>query len=81
MLFLITNRVSDFDEAIPSRIYLMLKYDSLELYARKQVWRHFLHAALASQVGPVIARKEMDNLAITAFNSQQVILVPNVSGL
>ena len=81
MLFLITNRVSDFDEAILSRIHLILKYDPLELYARKQVWRHFLHAAQASQVGPVTARKEMDNLAITVFSSQRVLLVPNVSGL
>ena len=35
ILFLTTNRVSDFDEAILSRIHLMLKYDALGLNARK----------------------------------------------
>ena len=29
IMFLTTNRVSDFDEAILSRIYLMLKYHEL----------------------------------------------------
>ncbi len=80
ILFLTTNRVSDFDEAILSRIHLMLKYDALGLDARKQIWKHFLHAARTSQGGPVIARKEMDNLATTAFNGRQVCLVRNVSG-
>ena len=72
ILFLTTNRVSDFDEAILSRIHLMLKYDALGLDARKQIWRHFLHGARTFQGGPVIACKEMDNLATTAFNGRQV---------
>ena len=37
IFFLTTNRVSDFEEAILSRINLMLKYDALGLNTRKQI--------------------------------------------
>ena len=37
IMFLITNRVSDFDEAILSRIHLMLEYDELGVDVRTQI--------------------------------------------
>jgi hypothetical protein len=42
ILFLMTNWVSQFDEAILSQIHLMLRYDNLTKAARRQVWRNFL---------------------------------------
>lgn len=80
IMFLTTNRVSDFDEAIFSRIHLMLKYDELGISARSQIWEHFLHRARTSQGGAVMAREEMDRLATTDFNGRQVGLLRSTSG-
>ncbi len=40
ILFLTTNRVTDFDSAFESRVTVALKYDSLSESARQQVWRN-----------------------------------------
>jgi SpoVK/Ycf46/Vps4 family AAA+-type ATPase len=45
ILFLTTNRVSEFDEAILSRIHLLLKYENLNKDARKNIWTSFLKKA------------------------------------
>lgn len=42
IMFLTTNRVSDFDEAILSRIHLMLKYHELGVSVRCQIWERML---------------------------------------
>ena len=42
VLFLNTNRVREFDDAILSRIHVMLRYDDLSSDSRKQIWEHFL---------------------------------------
>jgi hypothetical protein len=42
IMFLTTNRVSRFDEAILTRIHLMLRYDDLNQAGRMTTWRHFL---------------------------------------
>ncbi len=80
IIFLTTNRVSDFDEAILSRIHLMLKYDELGIGARSQIWEHFLYRARTSQGGAVMAREEMDRLATTDFNGRQVGLLCSTPG-
>ncbi len=80
IMFLTTNRVSDFDEAILSRIHLMLKYHELGVGVRSQIWEHMLHRAHTSQGGAVVARKEMERLATTAFNGRQVSLLCGISG-
>jgi len=75
IMFLTTNRVSDFDEAILSRIHLKLKYNELGVGVRSQIWEHMLNRAHTSQGGAVIARKEMQCLATTGFNGRQVSLL------
>lgn len=42
ILILTTNRVGTFDEAFKSRIQLALRYERLEAYQRKQIWKNFL---------------------------------------
>ena len=79
IMFLTTNRVSDFDEAILSRIHLMLKYDELGADVRSQIWKHMLRRAHTSQGGPVIAREEMKRLAGTKLNGRQVGLLRSAS--
>ncbi|KAK1706643.1 hypothetical protein BDP67DRAFT_547794 [Colletotrichum lupini] len=41
ILILTTNRVGTFDEAFKSRIQLALRYQRLEAYQRKQIWKNF----------------------------------------
>lgn len=71
-MFLTTNRVSDFDEAILSRIHLILKYQELGVSVRSQIWEHMLHRAHTSQGGAAVAPKEFERLASTAFKGRQV---------
>ena len=40
ILFLTMNRIFDFDEAILSRIHLMLKDEGLSVGARTQIWEY-----------------------------------------
>lgn len=72
IMFLTTNRVSNFDEAILSRIHLMLKYNELSLESRDQIWRHFLRRACTSNGAAVVAHEEIKRLAETVLNGRQV---------
>lgn len=77
IMFLTTNRVSNFDEAILSRIHLMLKYNELRIESRDQIWRHLLRRACTSHGTAVVASKEVERLARTDFNGRQVSLECN----
>jgi hypothetical protein len=44
-MFLTTKQVSQFGEAILTRIHFMLRYDDLNQAARATIWGHFLHRA------------------------------------
>ena len=48
VLFLTTNRVSEFDDAILSRIHLSLKYGNLGIQDRRVVWLNTLRRASTS---------------------------------
>ena len=45
ILFLTTNRVQSFDEAMISRIHLALKYEPLKKDARIAIWEYFMKQA------------------------------------
>ena len=72
ILFLTTNRVSQFDAAILSRIHLMLRYDDLTKHARTQVWRNFLSSAITSSGDADVTDKELEELACYKLNGRQV---------
>ena len=78
ILFLTTNRVSNFDEAILSRIHVMLKYNELSVKARGQIWGHFIQRARTSNGAAVVAYEEINRLAKTNFNGRQVGLQCNI---
>ena len=42
ILFLTMNHVSEFDEAILSRIHVLLRCENLDTHARRDIWRNFL---------------------------------------
>ena len=74
IMFLTTNRVAQFDEAILSRIHLMLRYDDLNQAARTTIWKHFLNRACTSKGQAEIKPDELSRLVTGKFNGRQVSL-------
>jgi len=72
ILFLTTNRVVQFDEAILSWIYILLRYKGSNRVARRQVYRNFLSWAATSSRDADVTDKELEELAIYTLNGQQV---------
>jgi hypothetical protein len=77
ILFLTTNRVAQFDEAILSRIHILLRYEGLNRVARRQVWRNFLSRAATSSGDADVTDTELEELAIHELNGRQVSYLPN----
>lgn len=72
ILFLTTNRLHTFDEAIVSRVHIALKYDHLRKGTRKEVWRYFVGRAKTTRGNPACSEKELDALAGKRMNGRQV---------
>ncbi|KIX92574.1 uncharacterized protein Z520_11750 [Fonsecaea multimorphosa CBS 102226] len=70
ILFLTTNRVSEFDDAILSRIHLPLKYDNLGLEERRSVWQNTLKRADTPHGGACI--KDLGSLTAPKLNGWQI---------
>lgn len=71
-MFFTTNRVTQIDDAIASRIHLPLKYESLGLTARRGIWESFLKKAVTKKEGACYSRKDLDFLAKKDLNGRQV---------
>ncbi len=76
VLFLTTNRLQTFDEAILSRIHVSLKYEELNKEARKAVWRCFVERAKTEHGNPVCSEKILDDLADKRMNGRLGRIVP-----
>ena len=74
IMFLTTNRVRDFDDAIQSRITLALRYEPLSLATRKQIWVSFLKKAVTVNGAAKVDQKGLDRLAGKHINGRQVRL-------
>jgi SpoVK/Ycf46/Vps4 family AAA+-type ATPase len=74
IMFLTTNRVSEFDEAILTRVHLMLRFDDLNQVARRTIWGHFLDRARTFKGPAEIKPEELDRLVTVKFNGRQVSL-------
>jgi hypothetical protein len=72
ILFLTTNRVSQFDEAILSRIHLMLRYDDLSKDAGRKIWERFIERARTSQGSAKVKPDELNRLVNSKLNGRQV---------
>ena len=72
IMFMTSNRASEFDEAALSRIHLMLRYGNLDLQAKTEIWRNFLNMANTSQGKAIVSDKEFERLVSTKFNGRQV---------
>src|SRR5436853_3242177 len=72
ILFLTTNRVSEFDEVILSRIHLLLKYENLNKDTRKNIWTNFLKKAQTQKGVTKIKPKHLKSLVKAELNNRQV---------
>lgn len=70
ILFLTSNRVATFDDAFKSRIHVPLKYSSLTMESRKQVWKNFL-GKMADE-GVEIDDEGYNSLAQADINGRQI---------
>jgi hypothetical protein len=71
-MFLTTNRLIDFDEAILSRIHLTLKYIPLNMETRKGIWKSFLERAITDEGAAIYSPEQLNKLAQNKFNGREV---------
>jgi SpoVK/Ycf46/Vps4 family AAA+-type ATPase len=81
IMFLTTNRVSDFDEAMQSRIHLTLKYGALGVDTRKGIWKSFLETATTIKGEAIYTPEELHELARKCLNGREVSFVSHESSL
>ncbi|RAL09439.1 ATP-binding protein, partial [Aspergillus homomorphus CBS 101889] len=71
VLFLTTNRVMEFDEAVLSRIHLKIKYPELTQNARRNIWESFLSEARTLQGPSTVDPSEIEHLASMKLNGRE----------
>ncbi|KAJ3273210.1 hypothetical protein HDV01_004712 [Terramyces sp. JEL0728] len=69
ILFLTTNRVTEFDPAFESRVTVALRYDQLTASARIQVWKNFIDKLTIPKNPETI---DWDKLGGYALNGRQI---------
>jgi SpoVK/Ycf46/Vps4 family AAA+-type ATPase len=74
VLFLTTNRVMEFDEAILSRIHLKIKYHDLTKDARRGIWTCFLSQAHTSKGPSIVKDSDLERLGSMKLNGREVSL-------
>ncbi len=79
ILFLTTNRVSEFDETILSRIHLLLRYENLSKNARKIICPSFLKKTQTQKGAATIGPKHLESLMEAELNGRQVCQLFHVS--
>lgn len=78
ILFLTTNRVETFDEAFQSRIHIALRYNDLDVKAKKIIWNTFLGMVAKEECAPgetqrqIVSKQELEVLARKQLNGRQV---------
>lgn len=74
ILFLTTNRVEVFDDAILSRITLKIKYQDLTRDARREIWEYFLSKANTPKGSSIIRDSDLERLEGLELNGREVCL-------
>ena len=62
ILFLTTSRVTSFDDAVLSRMHIMIAFPDIDLDFRKQIWNRFLDRAATVQGPAKVTAKELKRL-------------------
>ncbi|KAK2752220.1 hypothetical protein FQN54_008152 [Arachnomyces sp. PD_36] len=72
ILFLTTNRVTEFDEAILSRIHLKVKYGNLTKDARQEIWEYFLSKARTGDGPSIVGKRDLERLGSMTLNGRDI---------
>lgn len=72
IMFLTTNRVKEFDDAIRGRISVALYYGPLGFSTRRALWKSFLKKADATALGTQYKPADLERLAERETNGRQV---------
>lgn len=78
IVFLTTNRIDVFDEAMKSRIHLALGYNPPELEMRRTLWTKFLNAATGDELGPEV-HEAIDVFIRTNLNGREIANTVNTA--
>ncbi|OKL55252.1 hypothetical protein UA08_09481 [Talaromyces atroroseus] len=71
VLFLTTNRILEFDDAVLSRIHLKVKYSELTKDARLNIWKSFLSEAHTFQGPAIVEAGDLKCLASMKLNGRE----------
>lgn len=72
ILFLTSNRGIGFDDAIMSRIHLVIEYENLTTEFRREIWANFLSKAQTIQGPAIIEDSDLKRLECLALNGREV---------
>ncbi|CAG8054208.1 unnamed protein product [Penicillium salamii] len=72
ILFLASNRGIQFDDAIISRIHLIIEYKNLTREFRKDLWSTFLSKACTMQGPAIVEEHELRRLEYLALNGREI---------
>jgi hypothetical protein len=68
-MFFTTNRVTDFDKAMLSKIHLTLKYSALGINTKRGIWKSFLETTTTIKGKAIYTCNKLDKLVRKELNS------------
>jgi len=71
-MFLTTNRIGTFDTAFKSRIHLAIKYPSLSIGSRRDLWKNFINSTSPHARLDWLNKTCLDGLAAEELNGRQI---------
>ena len=72
IMFLTTNRISDFDPAFISRVHVALKYNRLDSQAKRDLGRNFIQRASTDIAQEAWVDSMLNDLAKVNLNGRQI---------
>jgi hypothetical protein len=69
VMFLTTNRISDFDAAFESRIHLTIHYPALDTASRLHIWKTFVGMGNSESR---LSDRDLETLAKNEINGRQI---------
>lgn len=72
IMFLTTNRATEIDEAVLSRIHIKIRYRELPKSIRREIWELFLSKAETCHGPAMIGSKDMEFLESLNLNGRDV---------
>lgn len=72
VMILTTNRVTDFDDAVQSRIHIRISYSPLGPNTRKRIWESFLKKLITEGKAASLSAEELKDLTNHDLNGRQV---------